>query len=347
MTGTRSSPTGQRLELRHVDRSDASQLPTGPQVASGCERRARRPRTDLQGREFGALTVLRAEGTKWVARCQCGNEIRSQAFWLLKGQRVSCADLACPHRKLAWCRSHGGDDLTGCLFGRLTVLGLAPHRPKTPRGSSVLWRCRCSCGREVDRHSGDLVRSVETAFCGHCNARILMPGARFDRLTVRTVSGDAASRAQTALCDCDCGGTIERTTKQLYDAKRALSCGCGYRERKRELAPQYEYQGARRTLLEIANMVGVVRGTLQRQLNRLGSIEEAVSAAVAARRLPANRYPLFGVLVSLADLKALSGLKGCTIMYRIRSGLPPEDAIKPLMRSRPTARDLATNPIDH
>lgn len=51
-------------------------------------------------------------------------------------------------------------DLTGLTFGRLTVLG--------PAGNScgkAVWRCRCSCGREVAVR-GDHLRSGHTTSCG-------------------------------------------------------------------------------------------------------------------------------------------------------------------------------------
>lgn len=38
-------------------------------------------------------------------------------------------------------------DLTGQVFGRLTVLELDHKEPKKQGGTTIYWRCRCSCGK--------------------------------------------------------------------------------------------------------------------------------------------------------------------------------------------------------
>ncbi len=60
--------------------------------------------------------------------------------------------------KLLSCRF---DDLTGKQFGNLTVL--EPTRERKRR--YCVWRCRCSCGKEKNVSSGDLV-SGNTTSCG-------------------------------------------------------------------------------------------------------------------------------------------------------------------------------------
>ncbi len=52
-------------------------------------------------------------------------------------------------------------DLAGQRFGRLTVLYNTGER----KNGSVVWRCRCDCGNELDIRSRDLV-SVHTTSCG-------------------------------------------------------------------------------------------------------------------------------------------------------------------------------------
>jgi hypothetical protein len=52
-------------------------------------------------------------------------------------------------------------DLTGRSFGRLTVLQPTPER----RGSSVVWECRCVCGR---RHTVCLRRETTPRNAGRC-----------------------------------------------------------------------------------------------------------------------------------------------------------------------------------
>ena len=85
---------------------------------------------DLTGQVFGRLTVLyRAENyisptgqqqTRWHCRCECGNEVDVNAFELRRGRTVSCS---CNRReKAAETAKRKLEDLTGCVFGQLTVL---------------------------------------------------------------------------------------------------------------------------------------------------------------------------------------------------------------------------------
>ncbi len=52
-------------------------------------------------------------------------------------------------------------DLTGQVFGRLTVLEPTEKR----RGSSVIWKCKCSCATILEVSSTDLI-SGDTKSCG-------------------------------------------------------------------------------------------------------------------------------------------------------------------------------------
>lgn len=52
-------------------------------------------------------------------------------------------------------------DLTGCIFGKLTVLQITPVRVS----GSVIWRCTCTCGNTTEVSSGNL-NSGHTKSCG-------------------------------------------------------------------------------------------------------------------------------------------------------------------------------------
>lgn len=102
---------------------------------------------DLTGQRFGRLTaVQRAENrngrTAWLCRCDCGNLKVVPSNVLKSGRVKSCG---CLSRRI---------DLTGQRFGRLTVLCQADS--KEP-GRSVLWHCRCDCGKECDVAYNSLV----------------------------------------------------------------------------------------------------------------------------------------------------------------------------------------------
>jgi hypothetical protein len=58
-------------------------------------------------------------------------------------------------------------DLTGQAFGSLTVL---ERDPAAARSDGVLWRCRCSCGKETAGSSGNLRRGQHRS-CGCATRR--------------------------------------------------------------------------------------------------------------------------------------------------------------------------------
>jgi hypothetical protein len=51
----------------------------------------RKPRLDLYGKQFGKLTVLDFAGnSKWLCKCQCGNEVQIWTANLTRGNSKSC-----------------------------------------------------------------------------------------------------------------------------------------------------------------------------------------------------------------------------------------------------------------
>ena len=62
-------------------------------------------------------------------------------------------------------------DLTGQIFGCLTVIARAPNR-----GRRVMWRCLCSCGEETITQ-GDSLTMFKTQSCGCLIDELVMPKA--------------------------------------------------------------------------------------------------------------------------------------------------------------------------
>lgn len=109
---------------------------------------------DLTGRRFAKLVVLsratnRGKQTRWLCKCDCGNETIVEAKNLKAGTTKSCG-----------CISH--DDLTGKRFGRLVVIERAGN---SKNGRNSTWRCKCDCGRETTV-IGTLLRNGHTQSCG-------------------------------------------------------------------------------------------------------------------------------------------------------------------------------------
>ena len=132
-------------------------LTRGTVYSCGCvpKNYARRGRKaeDLTGLRFGNLTALSRVSsengrTKWLCRCLCGNQVV-----------VSSRDLKVGHTKSCGCYriqtlQNRKADIRGQTFGRLTAL--FPTDTRDEKGS-VVWRCRCECGREVETTQDHLV----------------------------------------------------------------------------------------------------------------------------------------------------------------------------------------------
>lgn len=56
-------------------------------------------------------------------------------------------------------------DLTGCKFGRLTVLSKGKARKRSDKGFTHYWICECDCGNTVEVRGDDL-KSGRTQGCG-------------------------------------------------------------------------------------------------------------------------------------------------------------------------------------
>lgn len=121
---------------------------------------------DETSNHYGRLTVLKQEGfnkqgsARWRCSCICGKEIIVNGSALRSGNTRSCGCLAS--------EIHSVDE-TGNRYGMLTVI----ERSGINRSGSVLWLCRCDCGKEIIIRSSYL-RTGVTKHCG-CQKRKLLP----------------------------------------------------------------------------------------------------------------------------------------------------------------------------
>ncbi len=122
-------------------------------------------RADLTGQRFGSLTVIRPTEKRenrrivWECRCDCGNTEYVQTQYLKDGSTKCC--------KVCQKGNRPKRDITGQRFGILTALYPTEKRD---RDQSVIWHCRCDCGREVEHSCADLQRKNYIS-CG-CLKRI-------------------------------------------------------------------------------------------------------------------------------------------------------------------------------
>lgn len=122
----------------------------GGSESCGClrkERIAEVKSPDLTGKTFGELTVVRRVEeekktgvVKWLCKCSCGAEYIVKGTLLVTGRKTRCTSKV--HEK-----NYAYTDITGQKFDRLTALYPSKRYDKS---GSVIWRCRCECGNEVD-----------------------------------------------------------------------------------------------------------------------------------------------------------------------------------------------------
>jgi len=117
---------------------------------------------DVLGKTFGDLTVVgrskkrNKRGGYWTCLCKCGYTCEATATDLVTGKKTHCG-----------CKSvtnYAYVDITGQKFHRMTALYRV--KDQVGRGGSVVWHCRCDCGKEVNLSYKDLMYSnVKSCGC--------------------------------------------------------------------------------------------------------------------------------------------------------------------------------------
>lgn len=123
------------------------------------------------------------------------------------------------------------EDLTGKIFGNLTVLYRVKHTGTT---SGAKWKCQCDCGKYKDVLASNLKKG-HTLSCGCLQKKrtgdshlINEVGNQYGRLKViergeNRFTPSGGSRV-TWKCQCDCGNIVEVNGESL---RRGLTTSCG------------------------------------------------------------------------------------------------------------------------
>lgn len=125
---------------------------------------------NLIGERFGKLTVIeqvpsdKCGNRKWRCLCDCGGEHIATTGNLRSGRTTNCGCKKSP-------------DLTGKVFGKLTVLGRSDKR--NPRGARTtpMWECRCECGA-ITYKATDTLTNPEESMCKACQGLYAAENAR-------------------------------------------------------------------------------------------------------------------------------------------------------------------------
>ena len=121
---------------------------------------------------------------KWLCRCLCGTE----RYVLERSLRYS-GSYSCGCLRKERHREARANNLSGMVFGELTVLHMAEHQRKN---GGIWWSCRCSCGKHYDCPA-TLLTTGKRTHCG-CKASRGRPndisGQRFNRLTAEYMLPD-------------------------------------------------------------------------------------------------------------------------------------------------------------
>ena len=213
--------------------TDVSTLKGNHAFSCGCLNKIKNKerRENLEGKIFTRWTVVKDEGgSKVFCRCSCGTE-----RWVDRGNLRGKITTSCGCLRKEVLHEAYKKDLTGKVFGRLTVLGLAGRDDKNKK---LLWKVRCSCGTEKIV-SGNLltVKGIRSCGCLKREQTIKrctkpMVGKTFGRLTVIELDHNE-NGVNFYKCKCSCNNIVVVRGADLRNSNTS-SCGCLAKERARE-----------------------------------------------------------------------------------------------------------------
>ena len=188
---------------------------------------------DITGQRFGNLIAIKKvenennTGTKWLFRCDCGNETQALLQNVKSGKTKSCGK-DCSLKKHALKNDNPKGyrgDLIGFKQGILTVIDFAYEK-----NGYKYWLCQCECGNKKAINVRALRRCI-TKSCGCLQKKISsegnkqdLIGKRFGKLVVID-NVESKYRKKHWLCKCDCGNQTIVSTSGLKSG-HTQSCGC-------------------------------------------------------------------------------------------------------------------------
>lgn len=189
---------------------------------------------DLTNQRFGHLVVIEKDpcktkaGARWICQCDCGNKCSKLSASLRNGEATCCDRDKCLFARKRYI------DLTGKVFGRLTVLYITDKMQRNEH----IWHCKCECGNECDV-IGVSLREGRTKSCGCLKQEsdkkskphlIDLTGKKFGHLMVINRAGSDKRGEPLWECECDCESKTHITVLSGNLRKgHTQSCGCDRR----------------------------------------------------------------------------------------------------------------------
>lgn len=124
----------------------------------------------LIGKRYGKLVVEqllpsnKSGQRRWLCHCDCGNTHIATTGNLNNGHTTHCGCKKSP-------------DLTGRVFGRLTVLGRSDKRNSRGVRTTPMWECRCECGA-ITYKATDTLTNGDESMCAECATKNAVEKAR-------------------------------------------------------------------------------------------------------------------------------------------------------------------------
>jgi hypothetical protein len=125
----------------------------------------------MVGQTFGRLSVLKAmpvngKKRRYECSCACGNPntIIVSGTNLRSGHTQSCGCIRIENTKQM--DRDRTEDFTGRRIGNVIVLERDENKIHPNGGSSVMWRCKCDCGKIFTTYSETLRKNRDTLSCG-------------------------------------------------------------------------------------------------------------------------------------------------------------------------------------
>ena len=220
-----------------------------------------KPKIDLTGKTFGLLTVL-GQGNDiirknknvptWLCQCSCENKtiVEKTSRYLKDKKRLVPANCGClQHHEMVQT-----EDLTGKVFGMLTVLNREADKVGKSGNKYSMWKCRCSCDNKTEiLVDGYSLKHKKIISCGcidrsgKVKTQKDLTGMHFGRWTVLKQGEDyilpSGRRRARWVCQCNCENkTISLVTHSALINGNSLSCGCINHEISRKGITERNYR---------------------------------------------------------------------------------------------------------